>query len=305
VSPSSAGARPFVAIELFARDRDTAERAAAEAYAAGAVGLEEREADGGVTFAIYAPADRAEAVRAALLAVEPSGVGAVAALPEVDWSERWKAGLAPIAVSPRLMLRPSFDVTSVAPGQRVLVIDPGQAFGTGGHASTRLALECIDTLAPGLSRDTRFLDVGTGSGVLALAALALGCGSACGIDRDRLAVEAARDNARANRLSEHLALCCGEPASLATHARFDVVAANLLLSEHLPVLPALALLAAGGHLIVSGLLEEQRGEWEAAASRHGLWVRRALRRQDESGAGWIALITRAPALASRATPARA
>jgi ribosomal protein L11 methyltransferase len=295
----------FVAIELRARDRDTAERAAAEAYAAGALGLEERESGDGITFAIYAPAARAEAVRAALLGVEPVEVSAAARLPEVDWSEHWKRGLAPVVVSPRLMLRPSFDATPALPGQRVLVIDPGQAFGTGGHASTRLALECIDAIAPELLPRTRLLDVGTGSGVLALAALALGCGFACGLDRDRLAGEAARDNARRNRLADRLALCIGEPAALAERARFDVVAANLLLSEHLPLLPALARLADGGRLIVSGLLETQRDAWEAAAHGHGLRVERALRGADAGGAAWVALITRGSARASRATPAPA
>jgi ribosomal protein L11 methyltransferase len=305
VTASQAAAARFVAILLRARDRDVAERAAAEAYAAGALGLEEQESDAGVTFAIYAPAERAEAVRAALLGVEPVSVSPATALPEVDWSERWKHGLAPVVVSPRLMLRPSFDSTPAAAGQRVLVIDPGQAFGTGGHVSTRLALECIDTLAAELSPRTRFLDVGTGSGVLALAALALGCGLACGLDRDRLAAEAARDNARRNRLGDRLALCIGEPAALAAGASFDLVAANLLLSEHLPLLPDLARLAAGARLIVSGLVEAQRAEWEAAAAPCGLRVERVLRRADADGVAWVALITRGPAGASPATRARA
>ena len=220
-------AASFVAIELFAANRDVAEQAAAEAYAAGATGLEEREHPAGVCFMVYAPSSRAGEVRAALTA-EGVLLGPSEPVPEQDWSERWKQGLSAIVISPRLMLRPSFDTTEPLQGQHVLTIDPGQAFGTGVHESTRLALECIDAVAAELPAGSRVLDVGTGTGVLAMAALSLGCDFACGLDVDPLAGEAARDNARRNGLAERLALFTGTPDALRSDVRFELVVANML-----------------------------------------------------------------------------
>lgn len=304
---------PFVVIELRAAERDAAERAAAEAFAAGAVGLEEREPEssgGGeepfaVAFAIYAPAALAAAVEAAL-AAEDVRVSAPAPVPDVDWSERWKQGLSAIVVSPRLMLRPSFDTTPAQPGQCVLEIDPGQAFGTGGHESTRLALACVDTIVPRLPSSARVLDVGTGTGVLALAALALGCGRVCALDRDPLAAVAAGANAVRNGLRDRLDLLVGTPEALAPEARFDWLLANLLLGELEPLLPAFARLTpAGGGWIVSGLVEAQVERWQHAAAAFGVTTERALRRRDASGVEWIALVMRRrPARARRAAAAR-
>jgi len=292
MSPRHSSAGPFVVIELRA-EATLAERAVAEAYAAGAVGLEEREGPEGIVFALYAPAERGDAVRAALRTLPGLRVSAPVALVPVDWSEAWKQGLGPIEISERLMLRPSFDATPGGPGQRVLTLDPGQAFGTGAHESTRLALECLDTIAPELGAGTRLLDVGTGSGVLALAALALGCGRVCAFDNDPLAGEATRENAARNELETGLALFVGEPGALRVDTRFDWVLANMLLDELLSVLPTVgALTASDGGWIVSGLLESQRAEWERAAERHGLVTRATRQRSDASGAVWTGLVMR-------------
>src|SRR5262245_33874717 len=122
-------AEAFARIELRTPDPDEAEALAAEAYETGAVGLEEREDAGGTALWLYAPLARGEAVAAALRA--RAGPRARVAGPErvagEDWSERWKAGLGAIAVSPRLRLRPSFVPAEAGPHAE-LVIDPGQAF---------------------------------------------------------------------------------------------------------------------------------------------------------------------------------
>lgn len=275
-------------------DRDLAERLEAEAYEAGAVGLEEREGeDGDIALSVYAPADVAHAVAAALR--QPTSRASVAdpeAIPAQDWSETWKSGLRAIDVSERLRVRPSFVEASHDPGQAELVIDPGQAFGTGSHASTRLALEWIDWLAPRLPARARVLDVGCGSGVLALAALRLSPGArGVALDLDPEAAWATRTNALRNGLAARLDVLLGPLAALREGA-FDLVVANLLRTELLPLAAELAQQTApGGAAVVSGLLESEANEVEEALARVGLRARDARVMGDPGGERWISLVT--------------
>jgi ribosomal protein L11 methyltransferase len=175
------------------------------------------------------------------------------------------------------------------PGQRVVLVDPGQAFGTGGHASTRLALALLDELAASRPAGWSVLDVGTGSGVLALAALRLGAGRAVGCDVDRAALAEARSNAAANGLPGALALFAGTLDAVGS-ARFDAVLANLLRRELAPLLPALArLLAPGGAAVLAGLLVEERAGAEAVLARVGLRVARVREADDPAGDRWLGL----------------
>ena len=269
-----------------------AERAAAEAYAAGAVGLEERDEGGSITLLLYAPDPRAEAVRRAVSeALGPDArVAAPVPVADTDWSEAWKAGLEAVVVSPRLLVRPSFVKATPEPEQAELVIDPGQAFGTGGHASTLLALEWLDAVAPGLAPGARILDVGAGSGILALAALCLGPGTAVAFDLDPLAAAATRENAAANGLAGRLEVFTG-PIEALRPAPFDLVLANLLKTELLPLAEGIAACTArDGRAIFSGLLE---GEHQAVAETlraAGLRLLDIHQREDASGDRWFSLL---------------
>ena len=276
--------------------RELLERAGAEAFEAGALGVEER-AGAPPALWVYALVEDAARVREALRSVPGLELGAAELLAERAWSEAWKEGLEPIVISPRLLVRPSFRAAPAGFAGRELVIDPGQAFGTGGHASTRLALEAIDALPPESLRGARVLDVGCGSGVLALAALALGAGWALGCDVDPLATAAAREAAAANGCAGRLALVTGSPRALGPRAEraFGLVVANLLRSELEPLLPALArLLGPGAWLVLSGLLASEAARVERRLAALGIEPRSTRHATDPSGDAWLALVATGP-----------
>ena len=179
-----------------------------------------------------------------------------------------------------------------AGGRREVVIDPGRAFGHGAHPSTRLALAALVDLVTG---GERVLDVGCGSGVLAIAALALGAGSAVGVDTDPAALVAARGNAARNGVAARLQVV-GHVGALGRaggrdgpNGPFDLVVANMLLPDLVSVAPAVAAtLAPTGTAVVSGVLAAQRADLVAAYEAAGLAP--CAEREDE---GWLALTLRA------------
>jgi ribosomal protein L11 methyltransferase len=272
----------------------SAEHALAEAVAAGASGAEQRETGSTVTLLLYAPRSASAAVVRAVAGVLGAGVvGAPEDVEPRDWSEAWKAGLHPVEVSERLRIRPSFHASPGRPGQRDLVIDPGQAFGTGGHESTRLALAWIDALRGELGADAGILDVGTGTGVLALAALALGAGRAVGLDLDPLATAAARANARANGLAARFSAFTGTIDALAPGARFAGIAANLLRRELEPLLETMpSHVQDDGWIVISGLLASEVEGWTRRSEDAGLRVAGAREQTDASGTAWAGLLMR-------------
>jgi ribosomal protein L11 methyltransferase len=192
-----------------------------------------------------------------------------------DWEERWKRFHVPVLVGGRLWVRPPWEEPAARPGVIEVVIDPGRAFGTGTHPTTRLCLELM------LDVDARssFADLGCGSGVLAIAAAKLGFGPVSAFDSDRLAIEATNLNARDNGVAldavERFDLRGGAPPVA------DVVAANLMR-------PLLLVLTAAMRerprvLIASGLLDDEADE--VAAAFAPLVERRRL-----SMRGWTALL---------------
>lgn len=272
------------------------ERLLAEAFEAGAEGAEEFEAEGRYRACVYAASDKVESILSALHRVVSldAVIGDSELVPAVDWSEAWKDGLEAVRISSRLVVRPPFVEVELEPGQHEIVIEPAQAFGTGGHASTRLCLAGIDGLyapASDRARYDRVLDVGTGSGVLALAALVLGAESALGFDLDPVAIREARACARGNGLADRVDFFVGPIEALGkVSGSYPLVVANLLKREIMPIASAVArCVGATGRLLLAGLLEEDAAQVLARFAEHGLFESAARRSQDDASGRWVGL----------------
>jgi ribosomal protein L11 methyltransferase len=222
-------------------------------------------------------------VGAALAAVaatlgRPVPAGTSVPVPDADWVRLTQAQFEPIRIADRLWIVPSW-CDPVDPAALNLVVDPGLAFGTGSHPTTRL---CLQWLASELGAGESVLDYGCGSGILAIAAARLGAGIVVGTDVDPQAIAASVANAAANRASAEFML----PSALAAsaHERFDVVVANILTNPLRLLAPALAArVRPGGRIVLSGILEAQAREVIAA---YADWFTIAVWRADD---GWVAL----------------
>lgn len=178
----------------------------------------------------------------------------VETLADRAWEREWLQHFRPMRFGRRLLVVPG-EATAGEPGDVIVQLDPGLAFGTGTHPTTALALEWLEGLD---LAGRRVLDFGCGSGILAIAALSLGARAACACDIDPQALEATRENARRNGVTERLAVAAHIEAAPES---FDVVLANILADTLIAVAPTLtSLLAEGGHLLLSGVLEAQVDE---------------------------------------------
>jgi ribosomal protein L11 methyltransferase len=173
-----------------------------------------------------------------------------------DWAEGWKQHFGTVRIGRRLVVKPTWEPFSPEKGDVVVVLDPGMAFGTGTHGTTRLCLEALACRFDQAPPPERVLDVGTGSGILAIAAAALGAGRVVACDIDQTARDTARENSCLNRVEERLEIADRPLEEL--EGRFDVVLANILAEENIRLAPELtARLAEGGTLILSGILREK------------------------------------------------
>lgn len=175
-----------------------------------------------------------------------------------DWSSSWKVHFKPLRVGKRLLIVPTWEDVIKLPDDLVMRIDPGMAFGTGGHETTRLCLELLESVMDdgALLAQPSLLDLGTGSGILAMAASLLGCGRILALDIDPEAVAVARENIALNNLSD-----CIESGTTPLESlleKYDIILANILAEELVRLSPYLASrLKLGGALILSGILAEK------------------------------------------------
>ncbi len=192
-----------------------------------------------------------------MASLRPIGELQFKALEEREWRDEWKRYFHLLRISRSLVVKPSWIEYKAQPGERVVELDPGMAFGTGHHPSTHT---CLEALEERIRRGMRVLDLGTGSGILTMAALKLGAGSVVALDIDPSAIKAARQNIKSAGLGSTVRLAKGTlPHPLAQDKSIDLVAANInamIIKEKAPQL--LEVLAPGGILIVSGIIEDKR-----------------------------------------------
>ncbi len=191
-----------------------------------------------------------------------------------DWANAWKAHFKPLRIGSRLLVCPTWEEPPVLGGEKVILMDPGQAFGTGHHETTRLCLDWLESnlesngeRKPGESSRS-LLDVGTGSGILAIAGALLGFDPVVGVDNDPDALHVAQENVGLNGLAHKVTLVLSERVE--TPGKFHVVMANI---QALPLMDMSQILAERlaeyGKLVLSGILCEQQGRVRRAFQERG------------------------------------
>lgn len=203
---------------------------------------------------------------------------------EEDWATAWKEYFHPVRAGERIVIKPSWRDYDAAPDDIIIELDPGMAFGTGTHQTTAMCLRLLeDTVTPGC----RVFDVGTGSGILAVAAAKLGAGAVRAVDLDPVAVRVASENVAINDACG--AVEVGEGDLLAGFGgQADIVVANIIADIIIGLSPDVpARLKDGGAFIASGIIAERLSDVTAAVLESGLVPERVL----EEG-GWVALLAR-------------
>jgi ribosomal protein L11 methyltransferase len=210
--------------------------------------------------------------------------------PQKDWESLWRRGLGPRRITPRLIVVPSWERFDPEPGEILLNLDPGMAFGTAEHATTRGCLRLLDSR---VAAGSRIADVGSGSGILSIAAARLGAREVLSLDMDGLACETAIENVSRNGVEDRVKVLEAqvEGGTPLPDAPFDGVVANLQSHLLLPLFSAFReSLAPGGWLIVSGILVGERDEVLSAASAKGF----TFVEDDEEDGWWTGVFSPAP-----------
>lgn len=200
---------------------------------------------------------------------------------EQDWANEWKQYFHVTHVGKSLVIKPSWEKYAPKEGEHVIEIDPGMAFGTGTHHTTNMMMERLEKV---ITPDSTVFDVGTGSGILAIAAAMLGAKSVKAVDIDGVAVRVAKENVADNGLSEQIEVREGDLLH-GTEGKADVIIANIIADIVIMLLQdILQKLNDDGVLLASGIIEERMPDVEAAAQEQGLYVDAV----DHRG-GWVVM----------------
>lgn len=244
-----------------------------------------------VDVSVYLPVSELGAVlvdnlRQALHAFE--GVEIIAKpLMQQDWSVSWREFFGVVDTGGKLVIVPSWVEHDLEPGQLAIRLDPGQAFGTGHHETTRLCLRALETY---VRTGADVLDVGSGSGILAIGAALLGAGKVTGLDIDPIAAEVANENITANGVESVVAVGAGVLDDT-HHASYDLVLSNIHMEVNVRLAPHFGRVTRpGGHVLLSGILTEQAARVRAAMDAEGFALTEMGHERD-----WCLLAFRKPA----------
>ncbi len=196
---------------------------------------------------------------------------------DTDWNENWKKYFKAFEVGKGLAVCPSWESYENRQNRTVLSLDPGAAFGTGSHATTSLCLEYLEELVNG---DTTVLDIGTGSGILAIAARLLGAKSALGVDIDAQSVKTAKANAEINGVTENTEFLVGDLADKVS-GKYDVICANIVADVVIRLFDNVGeFMHENTALIVSGIIDMRAADVEKAAIEHGFKIEQHRTREE-------------------------
>lgn len=279
---SSADAQ-WISVRVQSPDAGVRATAVEALFEAGAEGVQEL-ADAVVTH--VEGQEAADRLLCAALAAAPTALASTEPLPRVDWTEQWKTGIHAQELG-RIVIAPPWFASSYA-AERLVVIEPGMAFGTGEHATTRGVVRLMQqVIRPG----DRIADLGAGSAVLSIAAAKLGASHCAAIELDHDAIENAEENVTRNGVADRVVVIEGDAGMLLPLvAPVELILANIISSVLEPLLPVMsAAVDPGGHAILSGILVEEMPGMRDALERSG-WNVVA---EDREDIWWSALAARA------------
>ncbi len=188
---------------------------------------------------------------------------------DTDWNENWKKYFKAFDIGKKLAVCPSWETYRNTENRTVISLDPGAAFGTGGHATTSL---CLNELENMVNSETALLDIGTGSGILAVASLLLGAKSAVGVDIDMQSVKTAKENAERNGVSDKAEFLHGDLAEKVS-GKYDIVCANIIADIIIRLFDNVKdYMKDDGKLIVSGIINLRAEDIEKSAAEHGFKI---------------------------------
>ena len=203
---------------------------------------------------------------------------------EEDWAEAWKRYFKPEHIG-KIVIKPSWEEYSPNSGEIIIELDPGMAFGTGTHPTTRICLKLLQEI---ITSQTEMLDVGTGSGILALAGAKLGAKKVSAMDIDPVAVRVAVENIKRNKLDELIEVYESNLLERPLDSKFNLVVANIITNAILELVPQLdKVLMPGGIFVASGIIEERLPETMECLTKQGFINVKQIFEE-----GWVGLIAR-------------
>ena len=228
------------------------------------------------------PAAVTEKIRSLFAAAKVPNKFSVSGVQQEEWETAWKKHYHAVEIGERLVVAPSWEECNSE--RAILRLDPGMAFGTGTHETTVLCLQALDEEVRG---GENVLDIGTGSGILAIGALLLGAKNAFAIDIDPMCVKTAKENAQRNGVSGRFRAKAGDLAGQ-VGGQYDIITANIIADAILRLAPAVpSLLVPGGLFVASGILEERAAEVRDALREAGLRYTETRQKND-----WVAILCR-------------